>query len=162
MSHYVYLIGNEKYGWYKIGVSVKPERRMRELNVPFELKIFRQIQVANQGQSYDLEGELHFWFGGSRINQDRTFGPREWFSNIDLIKFDERVAKWIKGHEESITRAIEKKILAFYPAYNFHIEKQHKEENARMISEFLRVDHTVGEASNNQPLTQTKDKEECQ
>jgi hypothetical protein len=41
MAGYVYLIGNSIFNWYKIGKSVTPEVRIKDLGIllPFKIKV---------------------------------------------------------------------------------------------------------------------------
>lgn len=71
MSGYVYLIGTSTFGWYKIGKSITPEIRIKDLGIllPFKLQIFGVWYAENH---HLMEKALHEMYKTSRING-------EWF-----------------------------------------------------------------------------------
>ena len=71
MSGYVYLIGNSIFGWYKIGKSITPEIRIRDLGIllPFKIDI---IGVWGAENHHKLEKALHEIYFDNKING-------EWF-----------------------------------------------------------------------------------
>lgn len=70
---FVYLVGNRSYGWYKIGYSTNPEKRIKTLrhNVPFPIE---KIHVLEVDHAPVVENALHSIF------QDYRLPPGEWFS----------------------------------------------------------------------------------
>lgn len=71
MSGYVYLIGNSIFGWYKIGKSIKPEVRIKDLGIllPFKIKVYSVWIAKNH---HLMESSLHEIYSNNRING-------EWF-----------------------------------------------------------------------------------
>lgn len=72
MSGYVYLIGNDRFQWYKIGKSKDAQVRVEHLGIllPFKLKIFGIWKAQNHTL---MESALHEQHTTSRING-------EWFT----------------------------------------------------------------------------------
>lgn len=75
MAGYVYLIGNSRFHWFKIGKSKTPEVRVAHLGVllPFKLKVFAIWKAENH---HMMESALHQMHADARING-------EWFSFSD-------------------------------------------------------------------------------
>jgi hypothetical protein len=75
MSGYVYLIGNDKFHWFKIGKSKTPEIRVGNLGIllPFKIKVFAIWKADNH---HKMESALHEIHADARING-------EWFSFSD-------------------------------------------------------------------------------
>lgn len=71
MSGYVYLIGNSIFGWYKIGKSITPEVRVKDLGIllPFKIKVYGIWKAENH---HLMESSLHEIHSKNRING-------EWF-----------------------------------------------------------------------------------
>ena len=71
MSGYVYLIGNSIFGWYKIGKSITPEVRVKDIGIllPFKIKVFSIWKAENH---HLMETSLHEIYHKNRING-------EWF-----------------------------------------------------------------------------------
>src|SRR5208283_4654719 len=71
MAGYVYLIGTQVFGWYKIGKAVTPEIRIQDLGIllPFKIKVIGIWKAENH---HALEKELHDKYRYCRING-------EWF-----------------------------------------------------------------------------------
>jgi hypothetical protein len=49
MAGYVYLIGTPIFGWYKIGKSITPEIRVKDLGIllPFKIKVMAIWKAEN-------------------------------------------------------------------------------------------------------------------
>lgn len=71
MSGYVYLIGTPTFGWYKIGKSIKPEVRIKDLGIllPFKVEVIGVWKAENH---HLLEKTLHEMYSEHKING-------EWF-----------------------------------------------------------------------------------
>ena len=71
MAGYVYLIGNPIFNWYKIGKSVTPEVRIKDLGIllPFKIKVMSVWKAENH---HLMESSLHEIYKKNRING-------EWF-----------------------------------------------------------------------------------
>lgn len=71
MAGYVYLIGSPTFGWYKIGKSITPEVRIKDLGIllPFKLHIIGVWRAENH---HETELILHDIYKDCRING-------EWF-----------------------------------------------------------------------------------
>ena len=71
MAGYVYLIGNSIFGWYKIGKSISPEIRIKDLGIllPFKIKVYSVWKAKNHTL---MESSLHEIHIKNRING-------EWF-----------------------------------------------------------------------------------
>jgi hypothetical protein len=75
MAGYVYLIGNDRFHWFKIGKSKTPEVRVTNLGVllPFKIKVFAVWKAVDHSK---MEAALHEIHADARING-------EWFSFSD-------------------------------------------------------------------------------
>lgn len=75
MAGYVYLIGNDRFHWFKIGKSKTPEIRVTNLGVllPFKIKVFAIWKADNH---HKMESALHEIHADARING-------EWFTFSD-------------------------------------------------------------------------------
>ena len=85
MSGYVYLIGTTVFGWYKIGKSVSPEIRVRDLGIllPFKIQVIRVWQAENH---HLMEKTLHEMYSANRINGEWfQFTKKQLKSMIDKI-----------------------------------------------------------------------------
>jgi len=71
MAGYVYLIGTPIFGWYKIGKSISPEIRIKDLGIllPFKIKVLSVWKAENH---HLMEKTLHEIYKDKRING-------EWF-----------------------------------------------------------------------------------
>ena len=71
MAGYVYLIGTPIFNWYKIGKSVTPEIRIKDIGIllPFKVEVFAIWKADNHTL---LEAILHEKYAEFRING-------EWF-----------------------------------------------------------------------------------
>lgn len=71
MVGYVYLIGTPTFGWYKIGKSITPEIRVKNIGVllPFKIVV---IGIWKSSDHSQLESDLHQKHSDNRING-------EWF-----------------------------------------------------------------------------------
>jgi len=80
---YVYLIGSQKYGWYKIGKSKNAKIRVSDIGIllPFKIEVFAIWGTSNETI---LESEMHKTYAGKRINGE-WFGLRTQEAK-DLIK----------------------------------------------------------------------------
>ena len=69
---FVYLIGSRQFGWYKIGKSLTPETRVRNIGefLPFVVEVFAVWKTDNYTL---LETFMHGKYSSHRING-------EWFS----------------------------------------------------------------------------------
>ena len=68
---YVYLIGTSVFGWYKIGKSITPEVRIKDLGIllPFKISVICVWKAENH---HLLEKTLHELYAKNKING-------EWF-----------------------------------------------------------------------------------
>jgi hypothetical protein len=84
-SGYVYLIGSPIFGWYKIGKSITPEIRIKDLGIllPFKIHI---IGVWGAKNHHQLEQALHEIHKTRRING-------EWFEFSKKEVYDEVFGK---------------------------------------------------------------------
>lgn len=86
----LYVIGNRHYGWYKIGVSSNPDKRINEIRtgcpVPVEI-----VLVAETDEAEELERMLHLHFASQCMS-------REWFvlDDEDLEYIAEIGPGWTK------------------------------------------------------------------
>jgi Meiotically up-regulated gene 113 len=71
MSGYVYLIGNPIFNWYKIGKSITPEIRIKDIGIllPFKIKVMSVWKAENH---HLMESTMHGIYEKNRING-------EWF-----------------------------------------------------------------------------------
>ena len=85
MAGYVYLIGTTTFGWYKIGKSITPEIRIKDLGIllPFKITIIGVWKAVNH---HLMEKTLHEIYASSRING-------EWFEFTAKEAYDVETAK---------------------------------------------------------------------
>ncbi len=67
MAGYVYFIGTPVFGWYKIGKSITPEVRVKDLGIllPFKIDV---IGVWSAQNHHAMEKALHEIYADNRIN----------------------------------------------------------------------------------------------
>ena len=91
MAGYVYLIGNSIFGWYKIGKSITPEVRIKDLGIllPFKIKVYSVWKAENH---HLMESSLHKIHGSNRINGEWfEFTGEELGKLIDSIPPEARI-----------------------------------------------------------------------
>ena len=79
MAGYIYLIGSSLFGWYKIGKSISPETRVKDLGIllPFKIEVFAIWKSENH---HLIEKYFHDKYKAYHING-------EWFSfKVEDIK----------------------------------------------------------------------------
>lgn len=87
---HLYLIGNQEYQWFKIGISKKIEERIKQLNTPFRLTTFYSLRCGNVSSALALENLMHI-----RYQDKRVLG--EWFSSIDPEDFSNSVRQALES-----------------------------------------------------------------
>lgn len=126
MTGYVYLIGSPKFGWYKIGKSIHPNIRIRDLGIllPFSIEVIALWKASNYSF---LETMLHEKYAAQQING-------EWFS-FDLVQlrsiFEEMIGSERVFPTENIN--LDYHLLAFVPKNSDR--KTHGKQLARLIVE---------------------------
>jgi hypothetical protein len=83
LSGYIYLIGSERFGWYKIGRSSVPHVRISNIGIllPFKIDLFAVWSTENQ---CCLEAFLHEKFSEFQINGEWfAFGREKMLEVID-------------------------------------------------------------------------------
>jgi hypothetical protein len=88
MAGYVYLIGSPVFGWYKIGKSVTPEVRIKDLGIllPFKIHI---IGVFSAVDHTLLEKTLHEIYADNKINGEWfEFSKKGVYTIFDRIPAD--------------------------------------------------------------------------
>lgn len=91
MAGYVYLIGTPIFGWYKIGKSVSPEIRIKDLGIllPFKIKVLSVWRAENH---HLMEKSLHEIYTHKRINGEWfEFTRPEIHAVIESIPADARI-----------------------------------------------------------------------
>lgn len=76
---FIYLMGNVQHGWFKIGKSDDPVRRMNDLTVPFALELLRVVPVP-QDVVFSVERLVQEKYQHLHLN-------KEWFKDIDPERF---------------------------------------------------------------------------
>lgn len=92
MSGYVYLIGSTTFGWFKIGKSVTPEIRIRNLGIllPFKIEVLAVWKAHNH---HLMENYLHEMYDSKRINGEWfEFSKKEVLELIKRIPEETRVS----------------------------------------------------------------------
>ena len=86
---WVYLLGNIEHGWFKIGISKLPERRVSDLQIlPFELKLITTVAVGpSRKRALFVEKRLHMHYVNNKIRG-------EWFKDIDTKDFLTKVQEF--------------------------------------------------------------------
>ena len=102
----VYIIGNRKEGYYKIGVSNNPEKRLNSVQTgcPFRIELINVYEETKQWPAYRLEHELHIAFRAYN-----TYG--EWF------KFTDSEYELLKDEIAHILSTTQKKYYSSSKAY---------------------------------------------
>lgn len=120
---YVYYIYNEEANVVKIGVSVDPKRRLRELRnaSSSNLKIVHLIEFESTEAAYEAEKILHHIFDGNRRRPTPSSRPTEWFDAeiINQLKQKFSTAEDIFGGSNSYAEAKKK-----YYAYSVSLRKR--------------------------------------
>lgn len=91
MAGYVYLIGTPIFGWYKIGKSITPEVRIKDLGIllPFKIKVMSVWRAENH---HLMEATLHEIYKDKRINGEWfEFSKQEIFKVIESIPEEARI-----------------------------------------------------------------------
>lgn len=91
MAGYVYLIGTPVFGWYKIGKSVSPEIRIKDLGIllPFKIKVLSVWKAENH---HLMEKTLHEIYKDKRINGEWfEFTKPEIYGVIESIPEEARI-----------------------------------------------------------------------
>ena len=84
----VYMLSSLDGKWQKIGMSSSPNRRLTELNVPFDLMLVYHIPVEN---ARTVETKLHAHFGDRYVKG-------EWFTGIGREEFVNAVYRVTDNH----------------------------------------------------------------
>jgi hypothetical protein len=100
MEGYVYLIGNERFQWYKIGKSRTPEIRVGNLGIllPFKVQIFGVWRAKNHSL---MESALHEQHATSRINGEWFTFSKQKVKDIYCSIPAEACIFWHTHHKES-------------------------------------------------------------
>ena len=77
---YVYLFGNRKLNYYKIGVAHTIRTRLSGLCLPFEVKLLSYMALPDRASALLIEEALHL-----RYRDDWIRG--EWFRNLSTKQF---------------------------------------------------------------------------
>lgn len=88
---FIYIIGNEKHSYFKIGVSNNPLVRLSTIqtNCPFEVELITKFRFSDLETAYKIEKELH-----CKLNKYLLRG--EWFK-ISLNEIND-LSKYIINH----------------------------------------------------------------
>jgi hypothetical protein len=90
---YVYLIGTNVFWWYKIGKSVSPEVRVRDIGIllPFKIEV---MAIWKASDHHAMEKALHEMYAANRINGEWFhFKKKEVQDLIDSIPAEVLVSK---------------------------------------------------------------------
>ena len=91
MSGYVYLIGTPTFGWYKIGKSITPEIRIKDLGIllPFKIHVIGVWKAENH---HLMETTLHEMYTDCRINGEWfEFTGKKAYEVFDKIPEETRI-----------------------------------------------------------------------
>lgn len=103
MAGYVYLIGTPIFGWYKIGKSITPEVRVKDLGIllPFKIKVLGVWSAQNH---HLMETTLHEMYAAHRINGEWfEFSKKEAYEVFNKIPVETRIYP-VTGVEHSFDR----------------------------------------------------------
>jgi hypothetical protein len=78
--HTVYLIADKARRFYKIGLALNVEKRMRSFSLPFEVFLVSRLTLPHRGLALKTERGLHKLYRALRLR-------REWFRDIDEANF---------------------------------------------------------------------------
>ena len=103
MAGYVYLIGTPIFGWYKIGKSITPEVRVKDLGIllPFKIKVLGVWSAQNH---HLMEQTLHEMYADHRINGEWfEFTTKAAYEVFNKIPAETRIYP-VEGVEHSFDR----------------------------------------------------------
>ena len=106
MAHYVYLIGNPRLNWFKIGRTTNYVNRLKSIQhgLPFPVVEFHHYEVPSFAVASALESDLLDWYAPVNIRG-------EWYADINFTEFPTIVLglfnnlKFAKG-SRIVTRAL--------------------------------------------------------
>lgn len=91
MAGYVYLIGTPTFRWYKIGKSITPDVRIKNIGVllPFKIEVLGIWRAADHTM---LESCLHEKYAESRVNGEWfSFSKKEVYALFDSLPAEARI-----------------------------------------------------------------------
>lgn len=91
MAGYVYFIGSPIFGWYKIGKSITPEVRIKDLGIllPFKVEV---ISVWSAQNHHAMEKALHEIYATNRINGEWfEFSRKDAYDVVNKIPAETRI-----------------------------------------------------------------------
>ncbi len=76
LNYYIYVIWEEDSPYYKIGVSIKPTRRLIAIQCgnPHKLRMIRKIKMGGRDNCYETETAVN-----EKWAKDKVRGNGEWF-----------------------------------------------------------------------------------
>lgn len=90
-EHWVYIITAAEHNWQKIGISSRPDGRLRELGVllPFSIQLLTTVRVQGKGisKARAIEKFTYEKFAARRIRKS------EWFCGVSMREFLEAVVE---------------------------------------------------------------------
>ena len=98
----IYLIGNEAFGWYKVGKTTHLHTRHGEIDkgIPFTVEILSFVPVSN-----DKLGAVEYAVLKT-LGKDR-YVKNDWFVGISAIEFQQLV---VAAEQRTKPRSIDKKV----------------------------------------------------
>lgn len=85
MGYFIYLMGNFKHEWFKIGITGNPDRRWQEFqNLPFQVSLLAVVECKSKETAAKVEAALHEHYASIRI-------AGEWFGYINSADFLKQV-----------------------------------------------------------------------
>ena len=114
---YLYLIEQEQTGFFKIGVSINPEKRLNQLKTssPTELKLITKIYTNDM---YTLEKLFHKLF----VRKNSTLGEgKKWKNNREWFFLNLNDINYIKSFKKNVVFVHKGKTLLDYYNRMLHL-----------------------------------------
>lgn len=86
-QNHVYLVGNKKLNYYKVGVAVNIQKRINGLSSPFEVELMAHIALKNRFQALDVEAGLHRLYLKKNIRGEwfRDLNPKTFVDDAETV-----------------------------------------------------------------------------
>jgi hypothetical protein len=76
----VYLFGNKRLNYYKVGIAHNIRTRLSSMTLPFEVKLLSYMELPDRASALLVEESLH-------LRYRRNWVRGEWFKNLLAEQF---------------------------------------------------------------------------